>query len=38
MTVIKILDEVKNWLNTEICENFSFKKDPGKEQPIDASS
>ena len=37
MTIIRILDEVRNWLNSEICANFSFKKDPGKEQPIDAS-
>jgi hypothetical protein len=36
MTIIKILNEVRNWLNGEICENFSFKKDPGKDQPIDA--
>ena len=37
MTVINILAEVRNWLENEICENFSFKKDPGKENPIDAN-
>ena len=37
MTVINILDEVRNWLENEICENFTFKKDPGKEEAIDAS-
>ena len=36
MTVINILDEVRNWLEIEICENFSFKKDPVKDEPIDA--
>lgn len=37
MTVINILDEVRNWLENEICENFTFKKDPGKEEAIDAN-
>lgn len=37
MTIIKTLDEVRTWLENEICENFTFKKDPGKEEPIDAS-
>ncbi len=37
MTVINILDEVRDWLENEICENFTFKKDPGKEEAIDAS-
>ena len=36
MTIINILDEVKIWLENEICENFTFKKDPGKEEAIDA--
>jgi hypothetical protein len=36
MTVINILDEVRDWLENEICENFSFKKDPDKDEPIDA--
>ena len=36
MTIICILDEVRNWLENEICENFTFKKDSGKEEPIDA--
>ena len=35
--IIKIIDEVRNWLNSEICDNFEFKKDPGKEKAIDAS-
>lgn len=37
MTIINLLDEVRDWLENEICENFTFKKDPGKEEPIDAS-
>ena len=37
MTIINILDEVRNWLEDEICANFAFKKDPGKEAAIDAS-
>ena len=37
MTIINILDEVRNWLDNEICENFTFKKEPEKEAPIDAS-
>ena len=36
MTIIKILDEVRNWLDSEICGNFTFKKDPGKDKSIDA--
>ena len=36
MTVIKILEEVRNWLDSEICGNFTFKKDPGKDKSIDA--
>lgn len=35
MTIINILDEVRNWLENEICEGFTFKKDPGKEEAID---
>ena len=37
MTIINILDEVRDWLENEICENFTFKNDPGKERAIDAS-
>ena len=37
MTIINLLDEVRDWLENEICENFTFKKDPGKEEPIDTS-
>lgn len=37
MTIVNILDEVKDWLESEVCKNFKFKKDPGKEEPIDAS-
>ena len=36
MTIINILDEVRNWLDSEICDNFTFKKEPGKEESIDA--
>lgn len=36
MTIINILDEVRNWLDSEVCENFKFKKDPGKEEATDA--
>lgn len=36
MTIINILDEVRDWLNSEICESFTFKKDPGKEEAIDS--
>lgn len=35
MTVISVLEDVKDWLDNEICENFEFKKDPGKEEAID---
>ena len=37
MTIINILDEVRDWLEKEVCEAFTFKKDPGKEEAIDAS-
>ena len=30
MTVISILEDVRNWLDVEICENFKFKKDGNK--------
>ena len=37
MTIINILAEVRNWLENEICENFTFKKEPEKTQPIDVN-
>lgn len=36
MTVISILEDVRSWLDVEICENFKFKKDGGKEEAMDS--
>ena len=37
MTIIKVLEEVRTWLQNEVCENFTFKKEPAKEEAIDSS-
>lgn len=36
MTVIKVLEEVKTWLQNEVCNNYTFKKEPDKEEAIDS--
>lgn len=36
MTIIKVLDEVKTWFQNEVCNNFTFKKEPNKEEAIDS--